>query len=112
MGALTFAIGAVLLLTFLFNRTRLIDFEQHAAYLGALRQLGELDATLDKHVLEVRYGLLTHYDPLNKDLSELRETRARLAQFPALPFFTCPHMQYQQSQISSSTFRTCSAGCM
>ena len=84
MGALTFAIGAVLLLTFLFNRTRLIDFEQHAAYLGALRQLGELDATLDKHVLEVRYGLLTHYDPLNKDLSELRETRARLAQFPAL----------------------------
>ncbi|MCH2187451.1 hypothetical protein MK280_16475, partial [Myxococcota bacterium] len=84
MGALTFAIGAVLLLTFLFNRTRLIDFEKHAAYLGALRQLGELDATLDKHVLEVRYGLLTHYDPLNKDLSELRETRLRLSQFPAL----------------------------
>ena len=84
MGALTFAIGAVLLLTFLFNRTRLIDFEKHAAYLGALRQLGELDATLDKHVLEVRYGLLTHYDPLNKDLSELRETRGRLSQFPAL----------------------------
>ena len=84
IGVLTFAIGAVLLLTFLFNRTRLIDFEKHADYLGALRQLGELDATLDKHVLEVRYGLLTHYDPLNRDLSELRQTRARLSQFPAL----------------------------
>lgn len=76
------AIGLILLLTFLYVETTDINAEEHNQYMRDLRQLKELHATLDKHVLESRYGLLTTYDVVNHDLQQILRLQKELAQVP------------------------------
>lgn len=59
-----FGIGLIALMTFLFIKTNAIGSESHNQYSQRLRRLKELDATLNKDILESRYGLLTAYDQL------------------------------------------------
>ena len=79
---LAIALGAVLLLTFLFVKTRAIDFEVHNQFIGDVRRLKALDATLNQDVLKSRYGQLTHYDPLVTALAELKRLQNHLQDIP------------------------------
>lgn len=76
-------LGLVLLLTLLFLKTTSINTNEHNRYTHGLRRLKELHATLDKRVLESRYGLLTTYDYVNQDLSNLQQMQSELATFPS-----------------------------
>ncbi|MCZ6675757.1 MAG: hypothetical protein O7E52_00755, partial [Candidatus Poribacteria bacterium] len=79
---LLIALGAVLLLTFLFVKTRAVNFEAHNRFIGDLRRLKELDATLNQDLLKSRYAKLTDYDPLVAGLAELKRLQTRLKKIP------------------------------
>src|SRR5215475_1186810 len=56
--------GVVLLLTFLFVQSRVVDFTAHERFTRDLRRLQEIETTLNQDILKVRDGLLTYYDTL------------------------------------------------
>jgi PAS domain S-box-containing protein len=80
---LLMAISAVVLFAFLFIKAQAIDFNQHSRYVVTLRHINELDARINQNILEVRYGLLTYYDPIVNDLKKLKDLQAPLKQIPA-----------------------------
>jgi PAS domain S-box-containing protein len=77
------AIVAVCLFLFLFNQTRIINFQQHDRFLSNLLRIKELDALLNQDVVRSRAGLLTYYDPLANNLSELKKRGDRLNEIPS-----------------------------
>lgn len=76
-------IGMISLMTFLFFKTTVIDSDAHNRFSSDLRHLKEIDATLDKNILESRYGLLSSYDLLNTETSEINQLRATVKNIPA-----------------------------
>ena len=72
----------ILLMTFLFIKTNVIESDAHNRFNQHLRQLKELDATLDKDVLESRYGLLTAYDLLITEIGEVNRLQVELKNIP------------------------------
>lgn len=74
--------GMIALMTFLFLKTNVIESGPHNRFSGDLRRLKELDATLEKDVLESRYGLLTTYDNLIKETSEAQQLESELSDVP------------------------------
>ena len=119
------AVVAVALLTFLYLQTRVIDSEHHASYLSDLRQLQELDATLNKQILEVRYAQLMYYDPLNQGFESLQSTHDRLRRVPTLvstmgrheievllqQLDQCPHRGRSAGQIRGLFSLSLGSGC-
>jgi PAS domain S-box-containing protein len=75
--------GMIALMTFLFVKTNVIESGAHNEFSERLRHLKELNATLDKDVLESRYGLMTAYDRLTYESAELDKLQAELASVPA-----------------------------
>ena len=75
--------GMVLLMTFLFLRTNVIDSDAHNHFSNDLRHLKELDATLDKNILESRYGLSNSYDLLITESNQLKQLQTDLKDVPA-----------------------------
>jgi PAS domain S-box-containing protein len=74
--------GAVLLFAILWVKSTEIDVERHNQYLINLRQLPEIDARIDRNVLQARDGLLNNYDPIVKDLAKLKKIQTALKQTP------------------------------
>jgi hypothetical protein len=75
--------GAVLLLAILWVKSAEIDVERHNEYLANLRQMQELDARIDRNVLQARDGLLRYYDPIVNDLAKLKQLQTALKQTPS-----------------------------
>jgi len=63
---------------FLYTRSRSTDLDAHARAVGTFGQLRHLDRQLSTQVLEARFGLLNHYDPLNVTQAELGGAAALL----------------------------------
>lgn len=75
-------IALLLLMTFLFFKTNNIDSELHNRFSNDLRHLKEIDATLDKYILESRYGLLNSYDLLIKETAKINQLQITLKNIP------------------------------
>ena len=73
-------IGAAL--TYVFVHTRSTNLDAHDRVVEALRQIKELDARLDRDVLQARFRLLTTYDPLVTTLDGLRQVERHLRTGP------------------------------
>jgi signal transduction histidine kinase len=71
---LLLSLSVVVLLGLLVN-TGGTDIQQHDQIMDHLRQLKQLDATLNQHLLKLRYGLLPDYDPVVRTVVELRALR-------------------------------------
>ena len=93
--------GAVLLLTFLFVRTRAIDFEEHNRFSRDLRELSESDATLNENILKARYGLLTSYDQLVAETEKIKQIQIDLQQIPA--FVHTPAREELRRELAAYT---------
>jgi PAS domain S-box-containing protein len=74
--------GIIVALTFLFLKMRTVDANQHDNFSSSLRQLEEVDATLNQHILESRFGLLASYDQISADLTREKQLRYQLAKIP------------------------------
>jgi PAS domain S-box-containing protein len=75
--------GAALLLAILWLKSMTIDVERHNQYLANLRQMQNLDARIDRNVLQARDGLLNNYDPIVNDLAKLKQLQTDLKQTPS-----------------------------
>jgi PAS domain S-box-containing protein len=74
--------GVILALTFLFLKTRLINVYQHDSFSSDIRQLKEVDATLNQDILKSRFGLLPSYDRITNELNTEKQVRDRLQNIP------------------------------
>ncbi len=71
-------------LTWLWQKTRSFDPEEHARVDSALRELRSLDRTINQDVLRARYQLIGSYDPVRlgyRRIEELEQTLARPPRF-------------------------------
>lgn len=75
-------VGMILLMTFLFVKTNVIESAAHYRFSLNLRRMKELDSKLAKDILESRYGLMTAYDSLITEVSELDKLCAELKNVP------------------------------
>ena len=74
--------GAVLLFLLLWARSQAINLTQHNQYVDALRQLQELDARINQNLLQLRLGLLTYYDPIVQEMTEIQQLQTVLQDPP------------------------------
>ncbi len=74
---------ALIVFSFLLGNSLAIDFNQHDRFNENLHQLKEIDATLNKDVFELRYGLVTHSDRTVKDLKKIKTMQNELKQTPS-----------------------------
>jgi len=72
----------VLMVTFLFAKTRPINTYQHDSFSNDLRRLKEADATLNQDVLKSRFGLLPSYDLITDELDTEKRIRDRVQTIP------------------------------
>src|SRR5450432_421760 len=75
--------AAILVLTFLFMKTQAIDIGEHDRFSTRLHQLKEVDAILNQDILRSRFGLITSYDPIIAEVSELKTISSQLKIVPA-----------------------------
>ncbi len=73
---------SVLVFCFLLFKFLSVDFIEHDRYNGYLRRLNQIDATLNKDVFELRYGVLTHYDSLVRGVKEIETLKQNLNKIP------------------------------
>jgi signal transduction histidine kinase/CheY-like chemotaxis protein len=71
-----------LVLTFVFGRARSSDLGTHERVVEALRELKQLDAVLDRDLLQVELRLIPTYDSLVRTLGALRAVEQRLRSGP------------------------------
>lgn len=75
-------IGTILLMTFLFIKSNVTESDSHNRFSQDLRHLKEVDATLNKNILQSRYGLLTNDYLLIIEIGEQDELQAALKNVP------------------------------
>ena len=71
-----------LTITYVFLRTRTVNVETHNQTVEALRKIKQLDAELDRDILQARFHLLATYDPLVATLAGLRGVERSLRTGP------------------------------
>jgi len=84
------AIGLALLgiLTFLYFKTQAIDNSSHHQIIDNLRQIKQVDATLNQVILKSRNELLLHYDPLVSGMAGLESLYHVFIEGPAAIYHT------------------------
>jgi signal transduction histidine kinase/CheY-like chemotaxis protein len=75
--------AAVLLLTLLFVQQRPVNPQQHDRFLRDLLLMKQLDAEINRDLLNSRYELISSYDPFVQELEEMQAARADLQRIPA-----------------------------
>jgi signal transduction histidine kinase/CheY-like chemotaxis protein/HPt (histidine-containing phosphotransfer) domain-containing protein len=72
-----------LALTYLFVQARTVNIDTHGEVIEALRRVKQLDAVLDREVLQARFHLLSTYDPLVATLDAQRGVERDLRSGPS-----------------------------
>jgi signal transduction histidine kinase/DNA-binding response OmpR family regulator len=90
--------AAVLLLTLLFVQQRPVNPEQHDRFLRDLLLMKQLDAEINRDLLNARYQLISSYDPF---VRELEEMRAATAELQSIPSFVRGRQREQIEQLIS-----------
>jgi signal transduction histidine kinase/CheY-like chemotaxis protein len=75
--------GAALLLTFLFIQQRPVDSRQHGRFTHDLQTKKQLDAEVNRDLLNSRFELLSSYDPFVQKLDEMKAVEADLQVIPS-----------------------------
>ncbi len=84
------ALGILALMVMLYFKTQAVNLQQHNRLLEHINHFKRVDATFNRHLLEIRQGLLRHYDPPEQDMQTLehlqQEIEAQLQElFPDTP---------------------------
>jgi len=72
-------LGALLIMSFLYTKTQSIDIDKHNRIIDRISQFKQIDAILNRHILEIRLGLLPYYDTTVSNISRLQQLQAELA---------------------------------
>ncbi|AUI69259.1 adenylate/guanylate cyclase domain-containing protein [Beggiatoa leptomitoformis] len=99
-----FTVGILFLLAFFWFNIQAINLTEHERFINDARLLKAGYASLNQDVLKVRYGLVNHYDELNKSLNILLTLLENLKQFPHFLTATetmqlAHHLEEQQTSV-------------
>ena len=72
-----------MLLTFLFVQQMPVDRRQHDRFMRDLQRIKQLDAEVNRDLINSRYEILGSYDPFVQELEEMRQARAGLRLIPS-----------------------------
>ncbi len=75
-------LGLILLMTFMFVKTNVVQSGVHNRFSADLHQLKTIDATIGKDILESRFGLTNNYDALQSRIDEIGVIQRTLRQVP------------------------------
>ncbi len=81
--ALATVTAAMLLIAFLYQKTKAVDLSGHARLVQEILLIRNVDTTIDQDVLRIRQGFLRHYDTLNANLQRMETGIASLEAIPA-----------------------------
>ncbi len=70
----------LLIMSFLFIKTQSIDIDKHNRIIDRIGQFKQIDAVLNRNILEIRLGLLPYYDPTVKNIVQLQQLQTELAE--------------------------------
>jgi signal transduction histidine kinase len=79
---LLFGLGLVVVLTVLYFKTQTTRLQEHGHIIDHLRELMQVDATLNQDILKARAGRLANYDPLVQSLAREHELLQALKEGP------------------------------
>lgn len=80
---LAIAVVAVIVFGFLWINSQAINYREHEYFNQSLRQYKEINAIIDREIFEIRYGILTYYDPINQNIKNLKALQQQLKQAPS-----------------------------
>ncbi len=80
---LTLGAALICALAFLLHKTQSVDFEEHDRYISTLRQLQNIDATLNENIIRSRHGYSGSYDPIVQNIRGLKRISEQLVNLPA-----------------------------
>lgn len=83
VGRIALGLFVLGLVIFFYLRTNRIVFADHERFSRSVRDLQQLDATLNQNVLKCRLNLLEDYDELPKQIAELKKSVQALSPIPA-----------------------------
>jgi signal transduction histidine kinase/DNA-binding response OmpR family regulator len=83
MRNMSIGAGAAVLLTFLFVQQWPVDSREHGRFIRNLQLMKQLDAEINRDLLNSRYELISSYDPFVQKLEEMRQTGATLQHIPS-----------------------------
>jgi signal transduction histidine kinase/CheY-like chemotaxis protein len=83
MRSISMGVGSVVLLTFLFVQQMPVDRRPPDRFIRDLQRLRQLDAEVNRDLLNSRYELFPSYDPFVQKLEEMRQARAGLQLIPS-----------------------------
>lgn len=83
IGKAIVALVIISSLSFLFFKTQTIDINQHDYFVNNIRQLRELDELFNQNILKSRYGYLANYDPIVRNINQIKIVQQRLYRKPA-----------------------------
>ncbi len=72
-------LGALFIMSFLYTKIQSIDIDKHNRIIDRISQFKQIDAILNRHILEIRLGLLPYYDTTVSNISRLQQLQAELA---------------------------------
>ncbi len=70
----------LLIMSFLFIKTQSINNDKHNRIIDHISQFKQIDAILNRNILEIRLGLLPYYDPTVKNIVQLQQLQTELAE--------------------------------
>jgi signal transduction histidine kinase/CheY-like chemotaxis protein len=82
LRSIAMGLGAGLLLTFLFVQQRPVDSRQHDRFMHNLQLMKQLDAEVNRDLLNSRFELLSSYDPFVQKLAEMQAVDSDLRHVP------------------------------
>jgi len=73
-------LGTLFLMSFLFIKTQSVDIDKHNLIIDRISQFKQIDAILNRNVLEIRLGLLPYYDPTINNIFQLQKLQSELTE--------------------------------
>ncbi len=71
-------LSVLLIMSFLYIKTQSVDIDKHNHIIDRISQFKQVDAILNRHILEIRLGLLPYYDPTVNNIFQLQQLQTEL----------------------------------
>jgi len=106
LAAILAAGGLVFVGTLFFFESQTRNLQAHAQAMDELRLLKESDATVTQDVLRVRFGLLSSYDPLLRELASIKDRQHEFWELAAAAYGDSRETMRPQADSVAATLAT------
>ena len=73
-------LAALLIISFLYIKTQAVDLDKYNQLIDHVNKFKRVDAVLNRHILEIRQGLLAFYDPTVGNMADLAQLQVEVTE--------------------------------